>query len=236
MLITGLVQGKNMWNGSGEYYPLPFTPGKKNRIRLVNTSTNTHFKFWIDQHILQVMSADFVPIEPYNTTILNIGIGQRYDLVVLADQPLSNYWIHCHPAQSCSANNNEDGILAIVNYNGIPVETPTSTPYVVPDENCEDETGLIPVLPKNLGNLSYGITEDIALPVAAIVRWTMNNVSFWTDFQSPTLLMIEQGNSSYPVDYNVVMLNGDENTVLPFMTYLIVVDLFCLPSNWTICC
>jgi len=61
-------------------------------------------------------------------------------------------------------------------------------------------------------------------------------VSFWTDFQSPTLLMIEQGNSSYPVDYNVVMLNGDENTVLPFMVYLIVVDLFCLPSNWTICC
>ena len=72
---TGLVQGKNIWNGSGEYYDMTFTPGKKHRIRLVNTSTNTHFKFSIDQHTMTVMAADFVPIEPYNTTVLNIGIG-----------------------------------------------------------------------------------------------------------------------------------------------------------------
>jgi laccase len=72
---TGLINGKNTFNGSGEYYNMTFTPGKKHRIRLVNTSTNTHFKFWIDQHTMTVQAADFVPITPYNTTVLNIAIG-----------------------------------------------------------------------------------------------------------------------------------------------------------------
>jgi FtsP/CotA-like multicopper oxidase with cupredoxin domain len=72
---TGLINGKNMFNGSGEYYSMTFTHGKTHRIRLVNTSTNTHFKFSIDQHTMTVQAADFVPIEPYETTVLNIGIG-----------------------------------------------------------------------------------------------------------------------------------------------------------------
>src|SRR5271170_4607571 len=82
---TGLVQGKNTWNESGEYYDMTFTPGKKHRIRLVNMSTNTHFKFSIDQHTMTVMAADFVPIEPYDTTVLNIGIGITPALVITAD-------------------------------------------------------------------------------------------------------------------------------------------------------
>jgi len=72
---TGLINGKNMFNGSGEYSTFTFTPGKKHRLRLVNTSTNTHFKFWIDEHVITVMSADFIPVQPYNTTVLNIAIG-----------------------------------------------------------------------------------------------------------------------------------------------------------------
>jgi len=51
---TGLVNGKNVFNGSGEYYNIKFTPGKAHRIRLINPSTNTHFKFWIDQHPMTV--------------------------------------------------------------------------------------------------------------------------------------------------------------------------------------
>ena len=34
-------------------------------LRLINTSTATQFVFSIDKHILQVVEADFVPIEPY---------------------------------------------------------------------------------------------------------------------------------------------------------------------------
>jgi FtsP/CotA-like multicopper oxidase with cupredoxin domain len=55
---TGLIQGKNMFNGAGEYFDMKFTQGKKHRIRLVNTSTNTHFKFSIDSHTMTVLSVN----------------------------------------------------------------------------------------------------------------------------------------------------------------------------------
>jgi len=52
MVISGLVNGKNMFNGSGEYCAMTFAPDKRCRIRLVNTSTNAHFKFWTDEHTI----------------------------------------------------------------------------------------------------------------------------------------------------------------------------------------
>ena len=72
---NGLINGRNKFNGSGEYSEFIFKPGKRHRIRLINTSTNTHFKFWIDEHVMTVQAADFIPIQPYNQTVLNIGIG-----------------------------------------------------------------------------------------------------------------------------------------------------------------
>jgi len=72
---NGLIKGKNMWNGVGEYSVFNFVPGLKYRIRLINTSTDTAFKFWIDQHTMTVQAADFIAIEPYETDIVNIGIG-----------------------------------------------------------------------------------------------------------------------------------------------------------------
>jgi FtsP/CotA-like multicopper oxidase with cupredoxin domain len=66
----------------GSKYETKFTPGKKHRIRLVNMSTDSHFKFSIDHHTMTVMAADFVAIEPYTTKVLNIHIGMPQPLVV----------------------------------------------------------------------------------------------------------------------------------------------------------
>ena len=45
---------------------------------LINTSVDTTFVFSIDNHILEVIEADFVPIVPYNTTNILVGIGKRF--------------------------------------------------------------------------------------------------------------------------------------------------------------
>jgi hypothetical protein len=76
-----------------------------------------------------------------------------------------------------------------------------------------DETNLVPVVQRDISSLAYGVTELVALPGTPIVRWTMNNSSFFTNFQEPTMLMVEEGNSSYPTEFNVVSLNGTEDTV-----------------------
>jgi FtsP/CotA-like multicopper oxidase with cupredoxin domain len=72
---TGLINGKNKNGSLGEYSEFEFIPGKKYRMRLINTSTDQHFKFSIDQHDMTVQAADFVPIEPYTQTVLEIALG-----------------------------------------------------------------------------------------------------------------------------------------------------------------
>lgn len=136
--------------------------------------------------------------------------------MVEADQSADNYWIRCIPALGCSANNNQDGIRGIVTYEGTTLADPTSTAYVPDNTLCEDESPLVPVVQRDISSLAYGVTEIVALPGTPIVRWTMNNSSFFTNFQNPTLLMVEEGNSSYPTDYNVVSLNGTGDTVSRF--------------------
>lgn len=42
---------------------------------LINTAVDTTFVFSIDEHVLEIIEADFVPIRPYNRTSILVGIG-----------------------------------------------------------------------------------------------------------------------------------------------------------------
>ena len=119
------------------------------------------------------------------------------------------------PQLGCSSNQNQNGIQAIVSYEGQdPTILPTSTPWVPADTNCEDETGLIPVVPRNVGTCGQSGTLDISIiPNGNIVTWNINSSSFKIDYKSPTLLLVEDHDDSFPTSYNVVELNGDDNTV-----------------------
>lgn len=80
-LDNGLINGKNTFtnaNGqtSGSRSVLQFQQGKTHRIRLINTSIDSHYKFAIDNHNLTVIAADLVPIRPYTTNHINIAMGK----------------------------------------------------------------------------------------------------------------------------------------------------------------
>lgn len=78
---NGLINGMNVFgedgdtDQTGQRFTMSFVPGKSYRLRLGNAACDTHFKFSIDHHTLTVIAADLVPIQPYNTTILDIAIG-----------------------------------------------------------------------------------------------------------------------------------------------------------------
>jgi len=72
---NGLINGKNKNGSVGEYSEFIFEPGKRYRMRVINTATDGHFKFSIDQHTMTVQAADFIAVEPYNQTVLNVAIG-----------------------------------------------------------------------------------------------------------------------------------------------------------------
>jgi FtsP/CotA-like multicopper oxidase with cupredoxin domain len=80
-LDNGLINGTNVYTSSsnvttGHRFNTSFTAGRSYRLRLVNTGIDTFFKWSIDNHTITVIATDWVPIEPYNTTVLSIGIGK----------------------------------------------------------------------------------------------------------------------------------------------------------------
>ena len=44
----------------------------------------------LDNHPFQVITSDFVPIKPYYADWIFLGIGQRYDVVINANQTSGN--------------------------------------------------------------------------------------------------------------------------------------------------
>ncbi|KAF0325838.1 hypothetical protein GQ607_006970 [Colletotrichum asianum] len=76
--------------------PNPLTRAKRYLIRLINTSWQTTFVFSIDNHLLTIVEADFVPATPFNVSSLLVSIGQRYNIIVEAS-PLVN---SSNPAQN----------------------------------------------------------------------------------------------------------------------------------------
>ena len=81
-LDNGLINGTNVYgeDGSSEQtgsrFAMAVTSGESYRLRLVNAAIDTHFKFSVDNHTMTVIASDLVPIEPYNTTVLDINIGE----------------------------------------------------------------------------------------------------------------------------------------------------------------
>jgi FtsP/CotA-like multicopper oxidase with cupredoxin domain len=59
-----------------------FQSGKKYRLRLINTSAEGIQKFTIDGHNFTVIANDFVPIQPYTTNVITLGVAQRSDIIV----------------------------------------------------------------------------------------------------------------------------------------------------------
>lgn len=61
-----------------------FQTGKTHLLRLINAGGGGNQKFSIDGHELIVIANDFVPLKPYTTKVVTLGIGQRTDVLVKA--------------------------------------------------------------------------------------------------------------------------------------------------------
>jgi hypothetical protein len=101
----------------GAYNKVTLTSGKKYRLRLINTSVDNHFRVSLDNHNLTVIQADFVPTQPYVAEWIFLGIGERYDVIIDANQAVGNYWFRAVVMTACGSNNNAN-IQSIFSYEG----------------------------------------------------------------------------------------------------------------------
>jgi FtsP/CotA-like multicopper oxidase with cupredoxin domain len=194
-LLNGIGDVTQFGNKNTSPVPEPYTlifektspRPKRYLLRLINTSIGSTFVFSVDNHLLSIVSADFVPIYPYMNTSLLIGIGQRYNVIVEANprangsaQPIQddgNYWIRtwladkCGPGVDGNASNSymKTGILR---YDNTSKAKPQSSPWNDISMACSDETytSLRPVVPWIVGYPINGVDRAPYVQNVSIVR------------------------------------------------------------------
>lgn len=220
-LDNGLINGTNVYGDDGDTtqtgyrFNTTLTEGTSYRLRIVNAAVDTHWKFSIDNHTLGVIGMDLVPIVPFNTTIITIGMGQRYDLIVYTDgmtDIAQDFWMRAIPQVACSDNDSADNIKGIVSYSST-VTTPETTAYAYTD-SCDDfdVSYLVPHLSKTVSSETWEVDEPASVSNndEGYFRWNLNETSMEVDWEDPTLLQIYNGNTTYATDDAVVSLSSED--------------------------
>ena len=207
-----LVNGSAVYNGQGQYSTTTLTPGKKHLLRLVNTGINNYIHVSLDDHPFTVIASDFVPVVPFEATELTLGIGQRYDVIINANQAVGNYWFRVGTGGTCDGPNEqaENGQTegAIFSYVGAPSGNPTSTSYDL-GTGCSDVTGLVPVVSFTVPLPASVPTElDLTLDTTGGVFWLVNGEAIHIDWTKPTLNYIINGTYTLPAQDNGIVINN----------------------------
>ncbi|KAJ3055620.1 hypothetical protein HK097_009947 [Rhizophlyctis rosea] len=193
-----LINGKGPFNGtcatgnSQNWTTIEVEQGKTYRLRLIGSSTLGYFNFEIPNHNLTIVEADGIPVKPYTVSRLEINSGQRYSVLLKADQPPSVYWaslrILWRPAGPTG--------FALLKYKNAPNDVVTSAqPSFVspPSKPAESIEWILPKLEPLKGHgktVPKKADREIVLESTQFtnytyegsdtryVRWIVNNVSF----------------------------------------------------------
>ncbi|EIN14729.1 laccase [Punctularia strigosozonata HHB-11173 SS5] len=198
------VADSTLINGLGRYAGGPSSPlavvhvikGLRYRFRLVSISCDPNFTFQIDGHKFTIIEVDGVNTQPLVVDQIQIFAGQRYSIVMKADQPINNYWIRANPNNGAAqgfANGINSGILRYLG--ALPREptTPQDTPQaplveanLVPLEN----PGVIGRKCVDCADVNYNLKLDFNLH--GDFKFDINNVTFVPP-TVPVLLQILSG-------------------------------------------
>lgn len=224
-----LINGKNPFDCSQagdllcEMAPISrfnLTSGKTHRLRLINTSAESLLKVSLDGHTLQVMANDFVEIEPYETNVVTLGVGQRTDVLIKGKTSSTQgaYWLRAVAPEGCAANNGQNvGKAAIYYEDADDSQLPFSSPWDDYDNsNCFNDPleKTRPIMSLNPGE--PGECVDINMEGhsnGTHGKWWMNNVTATVNYDDPILLRAKMGYTEFPINQNVYQYNSSVESV-----------------------
>ncbi|RDW59662.1 hypothetical protein BP6252_12749 [Coleophoma cylindrospora] len=217
-LLNGINSGTD--GNGGNRLTLNVQKGKKYLMRLINVSTDNFFKIGLDGHKFTVIAADFVPIQPFTTDIVSLGVGQRYDVIVEATADVGNYYLRAVAPAACSSNANTGLGTAngIFSYEGAPSGLPTSTAGTFPND-CSDLplASLVPMVPIPVDNSTFQADMSM-LPVGgpvtadtsyggSVFTWDLKGEAIDVDWEYPTLMKVQNKDDNFTALENVVRLD-----------------------------
>ncbi|KAF4122854.1 Multicopper oxidase with three cupredoxin domains, partial [Geosmithia morbida] len=186
-----------------------FQRGKTHLLRLINVGAEALQRFSIDGHNMTVVANDYVQVQPYTTDIVTLGVGQRTDVLVKADGDLDAYWMRSSISTICSLTNQPDALAAIYYDDADQSEDPQSQPEgdLTDPGNCanDDLERTRPVMqlrvpqPDLTFNMSIGNFQN----ETGTTLWTLDDVSYRGNYNSPTLLLATLNNHTFEDQWNV---------------------------------
>ncbi|KAF7862713.1 hypothetical protein EAF04_007586 [Stromatinia cepivora] len=173
-----------------------FKPGKTHRLRLINPGTEGNQKFSIDGHILTVIAVDFVPVIPYDTKVVTVGVGQRTDVIVKAiGKAGSSYWMRSNFSQLCASSPSlQPSALAVVLYDGADTSIrPNSTAFPYNETNCLNDplditTPYVKSTPPTTPQTTQTIDINYIINGSGMFLFTFGGSSFRANYNKPVLL------------------------------------------------
>lgn len=201
---AGIVATPNstLINGLGRYSGGPSTDlavitvekDKRYRFRIVAVSCDPNYTFSIDSHKMTIIEADGVNTQPLEVDQLIVYAGQRYSVVVSADQSTDNYWIRALP-NIAGASYTGGMNSAILRYSNATVADPTTSDT---SSNALVETNLHPLVATPAPGTAVAGEADIQLTLALSftgTAFTVNGVPFQSP-SVPVLLQLLSGNTT----------------------------------------
>jgi FtsP/CotA-like multicopper oxidase with cupredoxin domain len=208
-LVAGVGQYPcaNVTNGAPcsvpAYASWKFEQGKTYRLRFVNTGASAFETISIDGHTLTVIANDFVPVQPYQTQYITLGVGQRTDVLVTASAAPGSYWLRAYNQPQCGDSSGPDG-RGIIYYSGIdPKTTPTDTTGSTPppvNVHCQNDAlaSTMPMYAIAAAEPDTTITLTISGSpnTTGAFHWTFNDVAYNGNLDAPLLFDAVQSSTS----------------------------------------
>ncbi|KAI5836564.1 multicopper oxidase [Schizophyllum commune H4-8] len=193
-----LINGKGRYNGGSltNLTRINVVRGRRYRLRIVSLSCDPSFTFAIHGHNMTIIEADGVNTQPLVVDSLEIFAGQRYSVVVHANQRIGNYWIRANP--SFGTIGFAGGLnSAVLHYIGasssepaeVDTEPVSSSPFVETALRPLENPGA-PGLPQQGGaDVNLNLAIDLTLDP---FQFTMNGAPFIPP-SLPVLLQVMSG-------------------------------------------
>ncbi|KAI0479944.1 multicopper oxidase-domain-containing protein [Xylaria cf. heliscus] len=190
-----------------------FQPGKTHLLRLVNTGGNGNQKFSIDNHKLTVIANDFVPINPYTTDVVTLGVGQRSDVLVKGSgHPTDAVWMRAELDVPClNVTSFQPNATAIIYYpRADRTKLPTTKGSQWESNNCANDplSVTVPRIVKRPGtpDITRNVDITVTTNTTGNLLFYVDNSTFYANYRDPLLRDAFYGQinfTSHP-EYNVV--------------------------------
>ena len=107
---------------------------------MINAGGTATQKFTIDNHNMTVIANDFVPVQPYTTSVVTLGVGQRSDILVEANgKPTDAVWMRSDLDSSCfTTEATQPHALAAMYYPEANSTSPNTTATPWTSDSCSN--------------------------------------------------------------------------------------------------